>query len=301
MRFIKLLLNLLPLINSQQTDCDICLERQMVGENIACPEYCNMNSYMIPPPTTDIDCHLQQPSCDNYNYVCPKITEITNCNLNGIDGYTTFRLSLVVKPNMNIKNIYAIYGDDNNLMYLPPAYQSDMKINSNIGGINPVIQTLNSDSMYDSWLTIGITDGNKDNKLGSVGIDFDNWNQYQGININNGAVFVLDPSNDIIDGNEYMIGQITTIKSTNPTMIVNVQGKTINTHIDNSWSENNIRFDLISPEDNNHLYIPPGCNIWYDGCNRCNINNNQLTSCTKLMCFSQDSPRCLSYNSYIGH
>ena len=48
--------------------------------------------------------------CDN-EFVCPKITEITDCGENGLNGYSTYRLSLIVK-NPNVKNIYAIYGDD---------------------------------------------------------------------------------------------------------------------------------------------------------------------------------------------
>jgi len=51
-------------------------------------------------------CPLQQPSCEGYTYLCPKLTEMTNCNRDGIDGYTTFRLSVVTNPNMNIQNLY---------------------------------------------------------------------------------------------------------------------------------------------------------------------------------------------------
>ena len=66
------------------------------------------------------DCPIQQPSCDNYIYLCPKLTEITNCNQGGIDGYTTFQLSVIIKDNMNVKNIFALYGTNENHMYLPP-------------------------------------------------------------------------------------------------------------------------------------------------------------------------------------
>ena len=54
--------------------------------------------------------HCPYNDCDN-EFVASKITEITSCGENGLDGYSTRRLSLIVK-NSNVKNIYAIYGDD---------------------------------------------------------------------------------------------------------------------------------------------------------------------------------------------
>lgn len=284
---------------------------------IACPEvmcmmYCEFGNVLdsngcqmcqcndaLPLPKTDSDCILTQPSCEDYTYVCPKMTEITNCNTGGIDGYTTFRLSLVIKPDMNVKNIYAIYGDENNNMYLPPAYQSDTKINYNIGGALPLLITLDSNANYDSWLTIGITNGDTDNKISTVGIDFDSWTDNYGLTIDNGAIFVMDPEIDIIEGNEYVIGQISVRTGTEYTAIVSVQGKTIDNSIDKSWSEQNVRFDLNSPENIIHDTIPNDCISWYDGCNTCMVNDGVLGACTRMMCFREDTPRCIQYTS--GH
>ena len=66
-------------------------------------------------------CSIPYQDCDN-EYVCPKITEITDCGENGLSGYSTYRLSLIVK-NSNVKNIYAIYGDEEDIpkpMIIPP-------------------------------------------------------------------------------------------------------------------------------------------------------------------------------------
>ena len=261
-------------------------------------QMCQCND-ALPPPKTDSDCILTQPSCEDYTYVCPKMTEITNCNTGGIDGYTTFRLSLVIKPDMNVKNIYAIYGDENNNMYLPPAYQSDTKINYNIGGALPLLITLDSNLKYDSWLTIGITDGDTDNKISTVGIDFDSWTDNYGLTIDNGAIFVMDPEIDIIEGNEYVIGQISVRTGTEFTAILSVQGKTNDNSIDESWSEQNIRFDLSSPQNIIYDTIPDDCISWYDGCNTCMVNEGMIGSCTRMMCFREDTPRCIQYTS--GH
>jgi len=50
-------------------------------------------------------CIIEKPDC-NYEYVCPKITEITDCGEDGIDGFATYQLSLTIKPNKQIKNIF---------------------------------------------------------------------------------------------------------------------------------------------------------------------------------------------------
>ena len=244
------------------------------------------------------DCPIEQPSCDNYMYLCPKLTEITNCNEGGIYGYTTFQLSVVIKDNMNIYNIFALFGDNLQEMYLPPAYQSSINTGSNIGGTNELMARYNSDIKYDSWLTIDIVDGDPDNKLSSVGIDFDSWNDLSGININNGAVFVMNPHDFTIPGNEYVIGQITVETGSEYTAIFNIEGKSLDTI--GGWTEYNVEFPLITPTEVIHTDIPNGCISWNDGCNTCNVNNGILGSCSRLMCFTQSIPRCLRYAD-TGH
>ena len=78
-------------------------------------------------------CDIPYEDCKN-EFVCPKITEVTSCGENGLSGYSTYSLSLIIK-NSNVKNIYAIYGDDEGSpkpMIIPPAYQSIVNFNSNI-------------------------------------------------------------------------------------------------------------------------------------------------------------------------
>tara|TARA_Y100001958_G_scaffold158474_1_gene156448 strand:- start:2617 stop:3768 length:1152 start_codon:yes stop_codon:yes gene_type:complete len=246
------------------------------------------------------DCPIIQPSCDNYVYLCPKLTEITNCNKGGIDGYTTFQLSVIIKDNTNVKNIFALFGDNFQEMYLPPVYQSSEEIGSNIGGFNELMYRYNSDVRYDSWLTIGITNGDQLNQLSSIGIDFHKWTETEGIEITDGAVFVMDPQQVIVTGNEYIIGQLTVRTGTDLIAIFNIEGKTLNTDISERWSEYNVEFPLITPTEVIHNNIPEGCISWNDGCNTCNVINGNLGSCTKLMCFTESIPRCLRYSD-TGH
>ena len=273
-----------------------CANGNQLDQN-GCPT-CMCNDE-LPPPVTDQDCNLEQPLCEDYEYVCPKITEITNCNEGGIDGYTTFQLSLIIKPNSNALNLYAIYGNtlNDDITTLPPSYQ--VYSGSNIGGISPFMVQLNPNSLYDSWLTIGITDGDNNNQISTIGIDFNSWDEDNGITIENGAVFLIDPTNNPVSGNEYIIGQLTVRTGSNPVAIINVQGKTIDNTIDSSWRENNIRFELNSPTEILHDTIPIDCSVWYDGCNTCQVNNGIIGSCTRMMCFTENPSRCINYKS--GH
>ena len=249
-------------------------------------------------------CNLQQPSCEGYTYLCPKLTEVTTCSNGGIDGFTTFRLSVVIKPNMNVQNLYALYGDGGvNSLHLPVAYQSSLNYGSNIGGVNPFIINTYPETKYDSWLTIGLSNGDISNDLSSIGIDFNKWGEEESLDITDGAIFLMDPSKNIVDGDEYLLSQITVRKDSNPLVILNVQGKTTFTDIpvsERSWKENNIRFVLISPQTEN-VRIPNGCLIWFDGCNSCVVNNNILTDiCTELDCLNYDTASCLRYQQN-GH
>jgi hypothetical protein len=261
---------------------------------------------------TNSECPLIQPSCEGHSYVCPKLREITHCNQGGIDGHTTYQLSLVIQPNSNVENIYALFGNGNNdeNMYLPAAYQSPVNQGQNIGGINQYMLSIFPQSVYDSWLTIGITDGDKENLLSAVGINFDEWTESSALNVDNGAVFVMDPSSidpssiDITNqGQEIIIAQLTVPTRTTATAVFNVQGKTLtnNPNIPDSkiWTESNIQFPLIPPVSLVPNHIPSNCVSWYDGCNTCTTQNGIIGGCTRMMCFREDTPRCLQYAS--GH
>ena len=63
---------------------------------------------------------------------------------------------------------------------------------SNIGGVSDSIIRINR-SVYDSWLTIGITNGNINNNLNTIGIDYQQWNEENGMDINDGAIFLMNP------------------------------------------------------------------------------------------------------------
>ena len=307
----------LPMPPPPPTECPdvMCMMYCPTGHQIdanGC-QLCDCNELPVAPPVTidppltvDTpvdDCPLIQPSCQGHTYVCPKLTEITHCNQGGIDDHTTYQLSLVIQPNMNIKNIYAIYGEttNKNIMYIPPAYQSTLNKGKNIGGISEYMVSIFPETNYDSWLTIGLTNGDPNNLISAVGIDFEDWSENNAMNVDNGAVFVMDPSStDLsIQGSEIIIAQLTVPTQSTSTAIINVQGKTLvydegNTETEH-WSEDNIHFPLIAPQNIDPNTIPSTCVSWFDGCNTCRVNNGQLGGCTRMMCFREDVPYCLQY------
>ena len=130
-------------------------------------------------------------------------------------------------------------------MFVPPAYQGDNIFNSNIGGIQSELIDINYLALYDSWLTIGITDGNIDNKLSSIGVDFNSWTETSPLNVTNGAIFLLNPNEVVPYTNEYIIGQLTIPTGSIEKVYINVQGQTFSEiEGDDTWTEENIEFDL---------------------------------------------------------
>ena len=264
--------------NQDENGCDICI----------CSE------------STDLEqCDIPYNDCDNI-YACPKVTEITQCSNGGLNGYTTYQLSVSLKQNMNIKNIYAVYGDedkDDGSMYLPPAKNIEGVFGSNIGGVSQELININPDSQYDSWLTIGITDGDNNNEINMIGVSLDEWSETNSITVVNGAVFRMDPDLMMDVNKEIILGQITIPTGESETAILNIQGKfygRFENTLDNSWKEVQMCFVLNQPNSHNGNNIPLNCVSWFDGCNTCQVNNGVLGACTRMMCFREGEPYCIS-------
>jgi hypothetical protein len=118
---------------------------------------------------------------------------------------TTYQLSITLSGSA--KNVYTIYGDDASAMSLPPAYQSDAPFGANIGGIPAAFIAAVPTTAYDSWLSVGITNGDGGGALSSIGIDWDIWTTDSGLNIDNGAVFWMSPDDG--PSRSVVIAQIT--------------------------------------------------------------------------------------------
>jgi hypothetical protein len=111
-------------------------------------------------------------------------------------------------------------------MLIPAALQQDTPFGVNLGGSNPQFFPVMPDCEFDSWLTVGPTDGNNNGDISAIGIDFDGWDETcvgrspcrlaaaasrdgrrrgltdrcvcacsHQLSIDNGAIFWMDPDN----------------------------------------------------------------------------------------------------------
>jgi hypothetical protein len=117
--------------------------------------------------------------------------------INGVAGYTTYRLSLRLQGDA--KNVYTIYGDttdtNNHPMSFPPAYQVPAPFGANIGGVADQLVAVHADAKYDSWLTVGLTSGNGGGAISSIDIDYAGWDENGGLTVGDGAIFWMSPDN----------------------------------------------------------------------------------------------------------
>ena len=140
---------------------------------------------------------------DGASIVCP-LTEATATG--GPLGGTTYRLSITLSGAA--ANVYSIFGSASVTMSMPRAYQEAAPFGANIGGVSPPFFAVVATAAYDSWLTVGITEGDLNGALGSVGINFEGgWTQSHDLHVSNGAVFWMVPA----DGprGSAVVGQIT--------------------------------------------------------------------------------------------
>ena len=156
-----------------------------------------------------------------------------------LDGYDTYRLSLTVSGNA--RSVYSIFGDQDVTLSIPPSYQEDAPFGVNVGGANPAFFPIMAGAEFDSWVTVGITEGDTVGALGSIGLDFESWTADSGLSTSDGAVFWMDPTS-APDG-ESVIAQVTIPEGTSAVAVVNAQGKSLTDAIDD-WRVAGIEFTI---------------------------------------------------------
>lgn len=163
----------------------------------------------------------------------PIVTQVTNDTVG-----TTYRVSVELQEPA--ANIYSIFGSTRSPMRLPPAYQVAAPFGVNVGGVNPAFFAIISDAAYDSWLTVGITDGDSAGSLASIGIDFDAWTATNGVTIEDGAVFWFDPDEGPAAGSRIVIAQITVLDGDSFSFSCGMQGRSMD---GSDWKVENVVFN----------------------------------------------------------
>lgn len=78
------------------------------------------------------------------------------------------------------------------------------------------------DAEYDSWLTVGIVDASDPDALSTVGIEFDSWTDTNGLAVDDGAVFWMDP--DAAPEGDVVVAQLTVPSGSSGTVTMGMQG-----------------------------------------------------------------------------
>ena len=163
----------------------------------------------------------------------PIATPVVTTAEASIEGHVTLLLSLQL--NDEARNVYALHGgtETGSPLYFPPAYQVAAPFGTNVGGVPSAFWELaDTGARWDSWLTLGITEGDHDGTIGSVGINFRQWDEDTPLTedpINGGAVFCMNPglcaSND---GSAVVVAQLTVRQSNEiPDATVGLQGRSV--------------------------------------------------------------------------
>jgi hypothetical protein len=161
---------------------------------------------------------------------------------------TTFQLSLTLSGAAT--NVYTIYGDETSSLSMPPSYQEAAPFGANVGGVTPALVTAMPSSAYDSWLTVGITDGDADGALSSIGIDWDSWTATAGLSSDNGAVFWMSPDDGPSSGSA-VVAQIT-VSGSDFQATLSAQGRSVS---GDDWQASGITFSSAS--DDIAFIMPP--------------------------------------------
>ena len=78
----------------------------------------------------------------------------------------------------NAKNAYTLYGSTHAPLIMPAAWKCDCApFGSDIGGTNPAFWPFKQEAQWDSWLTVGVTDGNSDGAITTIGMS-DQWSKW---------------------------------------------------------------------------------------------------------------------------
>ena len=160
----------------------------------------------------------------------------------------------------------------------------------------------------DSWLTVGVTDGTPDT-VSSVGIDFSEWSNTQGIEVTQGSVFWLDldkaPKKG---GRDITIAQLTVPAGASFDGKVNAQGSTVAGAKSKHWDARNIAFHGGPEKVGKSCNAPADCPSCEDPmvrtCGKSNTCSCKLKHCTGTSCCSTckrpppPGPKSPKYNYY---
>ena len=77
-------------------------------------------------------------------------------------------------------------------MMFPAAYQVPAPFGVDFGGVDPALSAIRKEAEFDSYLTLGITDGSAPGAMAaSPGLGLEAWTEDAGFTTSNGALFYM--------------------------------------------------------------------------------------------------------------
>ena len=166
--------------------------------------------------STNARASIQEAEDDSQTYVTTSVVETSTCAAAGrsnCEGLVTYKLELTLTSGAT--NIYALFGQSGHPLDLPAAWQmgttksgsswsipaTPSPFGADVGGVNHALQQHAPDAAFDSWMTIGETEGTP-GLLATIGIDWSCWqitdvsrcDDDNGLlHITHGAVFLMNP------------------------------------------------------------------------------------------------------------
>merc|ERR1712159_365349 len=109
------------------------------------------------------------------------------------DAGTTVQLVTTLDATTQA-NAYAFAGTTDTALTMPAAYQAAAPFGADVGGVNPAFFPINAAAEFDSWLSVGPTDGSAGAAISAIGVDFAAWTASAGLTTDNGAIFWMNPA-----------------------------------------------------------------------------------------------------------
>jgi hypothetical protein len=190
-----------------------------------------------------------------------------------------------------------------------------------IGGVNPQFFNLKGAAQYaqyDSWLTVGMTNGESTTAISVVGDDVTSWSEAKALSTEDGAIFWMNPSDgpSVTDANgkvgtgyptgNIVVAQLTVKSGTSFDARLNCQGRT--NHGDN-WETTDVKFHVGKIPSYNGAPCTGVQKATVDGClqncQRCRSGFDALSTlvvrCALILLARLDFPPVLSSKSAAAH
>eukprot|EP01047_Picozoa_sp_COSAG01_P010849 COSAG01_NODE_468_length_16589_cov_4.457429_10_plen_663_part_00 len=173
----------------------------------------------------------------------PATTGITQVSASVDSAHVTVRLT--VSLHKDASTLYSVVGSSSGALTLPPAYQVAPPFGRNVGGVSPALFPVRAEAEFDSYLTVGLTNGDPSNSLSSVGLDWTKWDASTGVVNSNCAVFWMSPPKTTARrGADIVVAQLTLPSSAGPTTVtMGLVGKTKTGH---DWRDDGVSWQLMA-------------------------------------------------------